>query len=360
MPLSALQQQERTVADLFEQVTPSVVQVTEFKAQTNPYTMNEVAIPKGTGSGFVWDSEGHVVTNFHVIRGADAAKVAVTDASGTSRSYDATLVGFNPDKDVAVLQIKTGEGELRPIELGESAGLRVGQTTLAIGNPFGLDHTLTVGVVSGLGREMTAPSGRPITGVIQTDAAINPGNSGGALLDSRGRLIGMNTAILSPSGSSAGIGFAVPVDTLRQQVEAIIEGRLAPRAALGITYAQGTQGRALERLVRGAVEGRVPRGVLVVGVAPGSSADAAGLQPTVRLANGGIGLGDIIVRLDGTPITKEEDLLRALDNRKPGETVKLGLARLGERPEDGAQVFTAVEISIRLQAAEVPQRVVAG
>ena len=168
------------------------------------------------------------------------------------------------------------EGELRPIELGESAGLRVGQTTLAIGNPFGLDHTLTVGVVSGLGREMTAPSGRPITGVIQTDAAINPGNSGGALLDSRGRLIGMNTAILSPSGSSAGIGFAVPVDTLRQQVEAIIEGRLAPRAALGITYAQGTQGRALERLVRGAVEGRVPRGVLVVGVAPGSSADAAG------------------------------------------------------------------------------------
>ena len=238
MPLSVLQQQERTVADLFTEVTPSVVQVTEYKARTNPYTMNEVAIPKGTGSGFVWDSEGHVVTNFHVIQAADAAKVTVTDASGKTRSYAASLVGFNPDKDVAVLQIKTGdrgEDPLRPIELGESAGLRVGQTTLAIGNPFGLDHTLTVGVVSGLGREMTAPSGRPITGVIQTDAAINPGNSGGALLDSRGRLIGMNTAILSPSGSSAGIGFAVPVDTLRQQVQAIIEGRLAPRAALGIT-----------------------------------------------------------------------------------------------------------------------------
>ena len=188
-PVGALQQQEKTIGDLFERATPSVVQITQLSARTNPYTMNEVEVPTGTGSGFIWDSQGHVVTNFHVIRGADAAKVTVTGPSGKTQSYDAELVGYNPDKDVAVLQIGGGAAPgLEPIRLGSSAELRVGQTTLAIGNPFGLDHTLTVGVVSGVGREMTAPSGRQISNVIQTDAAINPGNSGGALLDSRGAL----------------------------------------------------------------------------------------------------------------------------------------------------------------------------
>ena len=174
-----------------------------------------------------------MVTNFHVIKGAQAATVVLTGRDGKTSNFPAKLVGFNPDKDVAVLQIDAATAQ--PIALGNSAALRVGQTTLAIGNPFGLDHTLTVGVVSGLGREVTSPSGRPITNVIQTDAAINPGNSGGALLDSRGSLIGMNTAIFSPSGASAGIGFAIPVDTLKYQVDTIINFGKVDRAALGIS-----------------------------------------------------------------------------------------------------------------------------
>ena len=214
-PISALQQQERTVEDLFAKATPSVVQVTSFVERTDRITMNAIEVPAGTGSGFVWDSDGHIVTNYHVIRSAQAAKITTTDRNGLQKRFDAKLVGYNPDKDVAVLKIDAGTTSPPPIAVGDSAALRVGQTTLAIGNPFGLDHTLTVGVVSGLGREVQSPSGRPITNVIQTDAAINPGNSGGALLDSAGRLIGMNTAIYSPSGASAGIGFAIPSDTLK-------------------------------------------------------------------------------------------------------------------------------------------------
>ena len=169
--LSALQAQERTVEDLFERVTPSVVYITTFVERTDRMTMNAVEVPAGTGSGFVWDQSGHVVTNYHVIRGAKAAKVVLTSSDGRTSRFDASLVGFNPDKDVAVLQIETGGKALRPINIGESAGLRVEQTTLAIGNPFGLDHTLTVGVVSGLGREVASPTGRPITNVIQTVSA---------------------------------------------------------------------------------------------------------------------------------------------------------------------------------------------
>ena len=298
--LSALQQQERTVEDLFTTATPSVVYITTFVERTDRVTMNAIEVPAGTGSGFVWDNDGHIVTNYHVVRSAQAAKVVVTDNSGMQRRYDAKLVGYNPDKDCAVLQIDAGAARPPPIAIGSSAPLRVGQTTLAIGNPFGLDHTLTVGVVSGLGREVQSPSGRPITNVIQTDAAISaqrhhlaetaplpltqtligtpwhthpagafhhqrvcpphactdPGNSGGALLDSSGRLIGMNTvreceatpqhlqlsngssqaaerqpleacssqAIYSPSGASAGIGFAIPVDTLKVGVSTVASG----------------------------------------------------------------------------------------------------------------------------------------
>ena len=230
-PVSTLQAQEKTVENLFEAATPSVVYITTFAERTDRLTMNAVEVPVGTGSGFVWDRQGHIVTNWHVIKGAQGAKVVLTGRDGQTSSYDARLVGFNPDKDVAVLKIDAGV-ELTPIRVGESAPLRVGQTALAIGNPFGLDHTLTVGVVSGLGREVQSPTGRPITGVLQTDAAINPGNSGGALLDSSGNLIGMNTAIYSPSGASAGIGFALPVDTLKYQVDTLIRvGKVTPSLA---------------------------------------------------------------------------------------------------------------------------------
>ena len=221
--VGALQAQERTVENLFDAATPAVVQITALVERTDRFTLNPIEVPAGTGSGFVWDKQGHVVTNYHVIRGAQGAQVGLTARDGTTTKYAAELVGYNPDKDVAVLKVDTGIKGATPIQIGSSKGLRVGATTLAIGNPFGLDHTLTVGVVSGLGREVQSPSGRPITNVIQTDAAINPGNSGGALLDSSGQLIGMNTAIYSPTGASAGIGFAIPVDTLKYQVDTIIK-----------------------------------------------------------------------------------------------------------------------------------------
>jgi len=300
--VSALQQQERTIEQLFQKATPSIVFINTYTERTDRVTMNAVEVPRGTGSGFIWDNAGHVVTNYHVIRGSKGAKVAVLSAEGSTKTYDATLVGYNPDKDVAVLKIDS-VATLRPLPVGTSNSLRVGQTTLAIGNPFGLDHTLTLGVVSGLGREVQSPSGRPITNVIQTDAAINPGNSGGALLDSSGRLIGMNTAIFSPSGASAGIGFAIPADTLSQQVPTIIKYGKVLRPAIGISYVQGAQARALG----------VNRGVLVLSVQEESSAAQAGLRGSARLDSGEVRLGDVIVGVDGKPIDTDSDLFRALD-----------------------------------------------
>ena len=272
--------------------------------------MNAVDVEAGTGSGFVWDTNGDVVTNYHVIRGAKAAKVAVTNAeTGIIDRYDAKLVGFNPDKDVAVLKIDSPK-KLVPIPVGDSSRLRVGQTTLAIGNPFGLDHSLSVGVVSGLGREVRSPSGRPITNVIQTDAAINPGNSGGALLDSSGRLIGMNTAIFSPSGASAGIGFAIPVDTLKYQVETIIRDGKVTRSAIGISYVSAGQARALG----------VNRGVLVLDVPSGSAAAQAGLRGSYRADDGSVVLGDVITAINDDQVNMQQ-AHRFLPHPLPFQTV---------------------------------------
>mmetsp|Transcript_49315 Transcript_49315/g.158748 ORF Transcript_49315/g.158748 Transcript_49315/m.158748 type:complete len:420 (+) Transcript_49315:79-1338(+) len=336
-PISALQQQERTVEDLFTRATESVVYINTFVARTDRLTMNAVDVPAGTGSGFVWDDAGHIVTNYHVIRGASQAKVGVVDGRGSTKMFGATLVGYNPDKDVAVLKIEPSAA-LRPIDIGSSSALRVGSTTLAIGNPFGLDHTLTVGVVSGLGREVTSPSGRPISNVIQTDAAINPGNSGGALLDSSGRLIGMNTAIYSPSGASAGIGFAIPADTLKQQVATILRYGKVLRPAIGISFLEAAQARALG----------VARGVLVLGVPDNSAAAKAGLRPTFRLADGTVSLGDVIVQIDAAPVRNEADLFRALDSYQPGQKVTLTVERL--KQQGGA--LEELQISLPLQAIE--------
>ncbi|PIN09073.1 Serine protease [Handroanthus impetiginosus] len=205
-----LQSDEVATVRLFQENTPSVVNITNFAARQDAFTLDLLEVPQGSGSGFVWDMQGHVVTNYHVIRGASDLKVTLADQS----IYDAKVVGFDQDKDVALLRIDAPKDKLRPIPIGVSADLLVGQKVYAIGNPFGLDHTLTTGVISGLRREISsAATGRPIQDVIQTDAAINPGNSGGPLLDSSGNLIGINTAIYSPSGASSGVGFSIPVDT---------------------------------------------------------------------------------------------------------------------------------------------------
>jgi S1-C subfamily serine protease len=219
---------EATTINLFEQTRSSVVYINTFVEQLDAFSMSVMEVPAGTGSGIVWDTDGHIITNYHVIRNANNAKVVVTNTDGKLETFNAQVSGVDPDKDVAVLSITLGKtNNLKPIKVGKSNNLKVGQSTFAIGNPFGLDHTLTTGVISGLGREVRSPSNRPISNVIQTDAAINPGNSGGPLLDSAGKLIGMNTAIYSTSGASAGISFAIPVDTLKYEVDTLIrDGRI--------------------------------------------------------------------------------------------------------------------------------------
>lgn len=217
-----LAEDEKSTIALFKRSSPSVVHITTMTVRQNRYTRDIQQIPQGTGSGFIWDQDGHIVTNYHVIQGADAARVTLADQS----TWQARLVGAYPDKDLAVLVIDAKKDRLPPIPLGTSHDLEVGQKVFAIGNPFGLDHSLTTGVISAVGREIESVTHQPIKEVIQTDAAINPGNSGGPLLDSAGRLIGVNTAIYSPSGAYAGIGFAIPVDEVNRLVPQLIrEGR---------------------------------------------------------------------------------------------------------------------------------------
>jgi S1-C subfamily serine protease len=219
-PRGALQADELANINLFKQASPSVVNITSLGVQRDMFSMNVQQVPRGTGTGFVWDAQGHIVTNFHVIQGGQGARVTLSDQS----VYDAKLVGAFPDRDLAVLQIDAPKEKLPPLAMGSSRDLVVGQRVYAIGNPFGLDQTLTMGIVSALNREIESFNNRTIRGVVQTDAAINPGNSGGPLLDSAGRLIGVNTQIASPSGASAGIGFAIPVD----EVNRIVPRRTRP------------------------------------------------------------------------------------------------------------------------------------
>ena len=244
-------------------------------------SLNVMEIPRGTGTGFVWDKQGHVVTNFHVIEDADTVHVALADHS----TWQAKLVGVSPEKDVAVLKIDAPQDKLQPLPVGTSHDLQVGQNVFAIGNPFGLDQTLTTGVISALGREINSRTGRPIKDVIQTDAAINPGNSGGPLLDSEGRLVGVTTAIFSPSGAYAGIGFAIPVHVVSWAVPELIAHGKIIRPGLAISVAPDGWTRWI------GVEG-----VLVLSVEPNSLAAAAGLRPTRRDQFGYIYLGDIIHR----------------------------------------------------------------
>ncbi|XWS32764.1 hypothetical protein CRYUN_Cryun22dG0017700 [Craigia yunnanensis] len=308
-----LQSDELATVRLFQENTPSVVYITNLAVRQDAFTLDVLEVPQGSGSGFVWDNVGHIVTNYHVIRGASDVKVTLADQS----TYDAKVVGFDQDKDVAVLRVDAPKDKLRPIPIGISEDLLVGQKVYAIGNPFGLDHTLTTGVISGLRREISsAATGRPIQDVIQTDAAINPGNSGGPLLDSSGNLIGINTAIYSPSGASSGVGFSIPVDTVSGIVDQLVKFGKVTRPILGIKFAPDQS-----------VEQLGVSGVLVLDAPANGPAGKAGLQPTKRDAYGRLILGDIITSVNGKKVTNGSDLYRILDQCKVGDKVTVEVLR---------------------------------
>jgi len=305
---------EINTIDIFRENSPSVVYVTSIAVRRGLFSLNAVEIPQGTGSGFVWDDKGRIVTNYHVISDANRVQVTMADNS----TWKAVLVGASPDKDIAVLQIGAPRHLLRPIAVGKSGDLLVGQKVFAIGNPFGLDQTITSGIISALNREIKADNGRIIRGVIQTDAAINPGNSGGPLLDSAGRLIGVNTAIYSPSGAYAGIGFAVAVDIVNTIVPQLIKHGRVIRPGIGATLADD---RLTHRL---GVEG-----VLILNIEKGSPAEKAGLRPTTQTRSG-IVLGDIITAVDGAPVKSYDDLRTELERYQVGSEVTVTILRNNE------------------------------
>ncbi|MBD0306150.1 MAG: trypsin-like peptidase domain-containing protein [Nitrospiraceae bacterium] len=326
MPASTLSSDELATVQVFEKVSRSVVFITNTALRRDFFSLNVFEVPQGSGSGFLWNQEGHIVTNFHVIYGADAIKVVL----GGQEAHEARVVGIDPDHDLAVLQVRAPKERLVPIEIGTSRELRVGQKVLAIGNPFGLDHTLTTGVVSALGRTIKSMNNRTVEGVIQTDAAINPGNSGGPLLDSLGRLIGVNTQIISPSGAYAGIGFAVPVDTVNRIVPQLIKYGKLIRPGMGVALVPDRIAQQLG--VDGLIIGRV---------SPRSPAERAGLRGTRERA-GRLELGDVLRKLDGEPVKTAEDLLRILDRHKVGDAMKVEYLR------DGRQL----DVTVTLEAIE--------
>jgi len=304
--------------EVFRRASSSVVFITSIALQRDFFSFDVQQIPQGTGSGFVWDDQGHIVTNFHVIAQGSIFQVALADQS----EWEATVIGKAPEKDLAVLKIAAPKERLAPLTIGKSAELLVGQRVLAVGNPFGLDHSLTVGVVSAIGRELSSPNGRTIRDVIQTDAAINPGNSGGPLLDSSGRLIGVNTAIYSPSGTSAGIGFAIPVDTVHRLVPQLITKGRASVAGIGVQVHP-----ALERYARQAgIEG-----VIVYNIVEGSPAAKAGLEGIRAVRGRRITPGDIIIAADGKPVRSYEALLDVFDRIGEGKDVTLTVVRDGQQ-----------------------------
>jgi S1-C subfamily serine protease len=398
--LAVLEESEQRRIEVFEKNAPSVVFIDTFSERQDVFSQNAMEVPLGTGSGFVWDKDGHIVTNYHVVRNAKFAQIALItprkptdkkssssrstppslasatlsapsnngpeiDVFGTTTSegisktssvnkvssedykrtvFKAEVVGSDPGKDICVLKVDAPEDLLYPIQQGSSSGLKVGQLGLAIGNPFGLDHTLTAGIISGLGREVKSPIGRPITNVIQTDAAINPGNSGGVLLDSRGMLIGMNTAIYSPTGASAGIGFAIPVDTIKYIVNTLIRDGKVVRPIFGIGFLESRQARALG----------IRSGVLVLEVPSDSPAAKAGLKGTKRTETGLVEIGDIIVKVGDVIIETESNLFQALEKYKPGDVVDVKVLRIDAVEDQLKQ--RELTLNIELQSSEVLEK----
>ena len=313
-PYTDLRPDEQAIVDLFENASPSVVYITTVTRRRDFFGRTG-EVPLGTGTGFVWDRDGHIVTNAHVLQGASNARVVMHDQT----SYMAEYVGHSDRHDLAVLRIDAPAQSLRQVRLGDSDRVRVGQSVYAIGNPFGYSATLTTGIISALSRQIEGLTGDIIEDVIQIDAAINTGNSGGPLLDSRGRVIGINSQIASPSGTSAGIGFAIPVNTVMRVVPQLIANGEYTPARLGITTNQ-----QLARMVA-AREG--VNGVVVAEVVPRSAAARAGLRGIDWNANR---LGDIIVRIDGEPVRSSRELLLVLDRYQPGDEVDVTVFRDGE------------------------------
>ena len=309
-PSARIEDEKNTIA-VFREMAPATVFVTQLRMVVD-YSGSAEEVPAGSGSGFVWDNDGHIVTNFHVVDGARSLNVTFQN----QQSFPAKIVGVEPRKDVAVLKVDAPKSLLHPVRVAKSNDLEVGQKTIAIGNPFGLDHTLTTGIISALGRHMQGAGGVTIRDMIQTDAAINPGNSGGPLLDSSGQLIGMNTMIFSKSGSSAGIGFAVPAGTISRVAGQIIKNGKAEQLGIGI------QIDPVQRL-----EKRLGiRGVVVLGVPEKGPAARAGLRGIQRTPDGLL-LGDVIVGIDDAKVVTFDDLYSAFDAHKAGDTAQLVIQR---------------------------------
>ncbi len=324
---------EQNNIDVYKSVSPGVVYIQSTTTVRDFFGLYSEA-REGSGSGSVIDDQGNILTNYHVI--ADAEKLSVNFGGG--RTYSARVVGRDPDTDLAVIRLlETPKEQITVVPLGDSDKLIVGQKVLAIGNPFGLDRTLTTGVISGLQRPIRAQNGRLIEGAIQTDASINPGNSGGPLLDSHGRMIGINSQIESPSGASAGVGFAIPVNIAKRIVPQLVKNGYVERPKLGIIP------RDVDTL-SGQVRLPVSYGTMIWRVQPGGPAANAGLRGLVQTEDGDIELGDIIIGLDGAKISNNDDLLRALDTHQVGETVTVEVMRNGR----------SIRVPVRL--TEIPQR----
>ena len=310
-----LTKEEKRNIEIFKKNRDSVVFISTHQRVVDYYSLTRYTVPKGSGSGFVWDKKGHIVTNFHVINGASFAKVKLHNG----KSYKAYLVGAYPRRDIAVLKIDAPSSELKPVTLGSSSNLQVGQNVYVIGNPFGLDWTMTKGIVSALNRKVPSNDGILLSGAIQTDAAINPGNSGGVMLDSSGKVIGVNSTIFSPSGGSVGIGFAIPIDLVKRVVEKLIKYGKYIKPSIGIEtddrinqYLQDTIGI---------------KGVAILGIIRGSDAANKGLIPASFYSDGTIDFGDIIIGVNGKRVENVLDLDDILESQKIGKTVLLDIIR---------------------------------
>ena len=315
-PRGALTADEQAHIEVFRKASPSVVHITTLAAQRDMFSLNVQQVPRGTGTGIAWDDRSHIVTNFHVIQGATAARVTQSDQS----VHEATLIGAFADRDLAVLKIDLPRTGFPPIPIGSSRDLIVGQRVYAIGNPFVLDQALTTRIVSALNREIESFNQRTIKAVIQTDAAINPGNSGGPLLDSAGRLIGVNTQIASPSGASAGIGFTIPADEVNRIVPRLIRDGRYLRPSLGVAAGPPGLAQAL----------KLPKGVVLVQVGAGSPAARAGLVPFRRGSRGEVVGGDMITAINDDAVADLDGMLTLLERRQPGDTVTPTVWRAGQ------------------------------
>ncbi|MEQ8954057.1 MAG: trypsin-like peptidase domain-containing protein [Gammaproteobacteria bacterium] len=309
---------EENNIQVFKKASPSVVNITNSRLVRSYFSPNPMEVPQGSGTGFVWDSDGHIVTNYHVVQGAEIVTVTLQDGS----TYEARFVGWDPDKDLAVFKIDADDIDLVPVTTGDSSLLEVGRKVIAIGNPFGLDTTMTIGIVSALGREIDALSGRKIRDVIQTDAAINPGNSGGPLLNSLGQLVGVNTAIFSPSGASSGIGFAIPANTVERIVPQLIEHGRVLTPILGIVPIP--QPDYYQRLW--GIEG-----VIVMDVLEGSDPQREGMRGLIRRPRGDIQLGDVIIEMEGQRVRNMDDYANIMEQHQPGDVIAVTTVRDNQR-----------------------------